>query len=195
MRNIHVFNYVTLDGFFAGPRGEIDWFKNIRRDDELDEYSHSQSRAGGTLIFGRTTYEMMKAYWPTKEAITLDPEMAKTMDESQKIVFSKTLSNVSESPTWKNVRLFHDITREGILDLKKHEKNDFVILGSGSVVQQFANLGLIDEYQLLVVPVVLGAGKNLFDNVTTTTLELLDARSFSNGIVMLKYKPLKKRTD
>ncbi|MCZ7385262.1 MAG: dihydrofolate reductase family protein [Candidatus Methanoperedens sp.] len=190
MRKISVFIHVTVDGFFAGPHDEIDWFKVIKKDDEYEVYTHEQSsRSGNTLIFGHTTYEMMKSYWPTPDAIKNDPGMARVMNNSTKIVFSKTLRNVEEGPNWKNIKLFHEIKPEEIIKLKKQEGEDFTILGSGSIVQQFANLGLIDEYHFVVVPIILGAGKSLFKDVKKMNLNLLGARAFKNGIVLLKYRP------
>ncbi len=190
MRKISVFIHVTVDGFFAGPNGEIDWFKVIRKADEWEKYTHEQSaRSGNTLIFGHTTYEMMKSYWPTPDAIKNDPGMAGVVNNSPKIVFSKTLQNAEEGPNWKNIKLFHEIKTEEITRLKEQEGENFTILGSGSLVQQFANLGLIDEYQLVVVPIILGAGKSLFKDVKTMNLKLLGSRAFKNGIVLLKYRP------
>jgi dihydrofolate reductase len=192
MRKISVFNHVTVDGFFAGPHGEIDWFKVIKKDDEWDKYTHEQSsRSGNTLIFGHTTYEMMKSYWPTPDAIKNDPDMAKVVNHSQKIVFSKTLQNVEEGANWKKIKLFHEINPEEIIRLKKQEGEDFTILGSGSIVQQFANLGLIDEYHLVIVPVILGAGKSLFKDVKKMNMKLLEAKEFKNGIVLLRYQPIR----
>jgi len=191
MRKITVFNHVTVDGFFAGPHGEIDWFKVIKKDDEWDKYTHQQSKSGSTLIFGHTTYEMMKSYWPTPDAIKNDPGMARVVNNSQKIVFSKRLQNVEDKPNWKNIKLFHEIELEEIIKLKEQEGEDFTILGSGTIVQQFANLGLIDEYQLVMVPVILGAGKLLFKDVKKMNLKLLEARVFKNGIVLLRYQPIR----
>jgi dihydrofolate reductase len=111
--------------------------------------------------------------------------MAKVMDHSPKVVFSKSLKKVEEGPNWKNIRLVHDIDRKQILKMK--EKDDFTILGSGSIVQQFANLGLIDTYQLLVVPIVLGQGKPLFKDVKQTDLKLVEEKSFRNGVVAVRY--------
>ena len=187
MTTINVFDHITLDGHYAGPNGEIDWFKSIKKNAALDKYLKGQATGGGSLMMGRTTYQMMESYWPTPEAIKTDPNMAKVMDHSPKIVFSKSLKKVEEGPNWKNIRLVHDIDRKQILELKK--KDDFTILGSGSIVQQLANLGLIDTYQLLIVPIVLGAGKPLFKGVRTTELKLLESKSFDNGIVIAKYKP------
>jgi len=190
MRKISVFIHVTVDGFFAGPHGEIDWFKVIKKDDEWEKYTHEQSSgSGNTLIFGHTTYEMMKSYWPTPDAIKNDPGMAKAVNNSPKIVFSRALQNVKEEPNWKNIKIFHEIKPEEIIKLKIEAVADFTILGSGSIVQQFANLGLIDEYHLVVFPIILGAGKSLFKDVKKMNLKLIEAKTFKNGIVLLIYRP------
>lgn len=191
MRRISVFNNVSVDGFFAGPRGEIDWFKVIRADTEYDAFTRRNSQSGGVLMLGHTTYEMMKAFWPTPDALNNSPDMAAVMNHSQKIVYSRTLLSVEEGPHWKNITLFQEIRPEEIIKLKEQEGNDITILGSGTVVQQLADLGLIDEYALVVVPVVLGAGKPLFKDVKNTNLKLLEAKSFKNGIVWLRYEPIK----
>lgn len=186
MKTISVFNHVSLDGYFAGPNGESDWFHETGKDDEYETYIHQQSTAGNTLLFGRTTYEMMKSYWPTPDAIKTDPAMAEVMNDSPKIVFSKTLPGVEEGPHWKNVTLRREIDRDEIVELKK--KTDVTILGSGSIVRQLTNLGLIDEYHLVVVPVVLGSGKSLFEDVRMTKLKLEDSRKFANGLVVLVHR-------
>ena len=190
MRRIVVFNNVTVDGFFAGPHGEIEWFK-VNHDPEFDEFSRDQSKTGDALILGRTTYEMMESYWPTPEAIKSNPAMAGVMKDIQKIVFSRTLRAVDERSNWRNVRLLHEIKSEEILKLKEQKGRDIAILGSGSIVQQLTNLGLIDEYNLVVHPVVLGAGKSLFAGVETKNLRLIKTRAFKNGIVLLCYHPAK----
>ncbi|MGE5277073.1 MAG: dihydrofolate reductase family protein [Acidobacteriota bacterium] len=192
MGTLGVFNHVTVDGFFAGPRGEIDWFKAIRRDDEYEAYTHQDAQSGATLVFGRTTYQMMKSYWPTPAAIEADPGMARVVSASPKIVFSKTLPGVEEEPNWKNVTLLRDIERTDMLERKKKAGAGLVILGSGTIVQRLANLGLIDQYQLVIVPIVLGAGKPLFEGLEETSLELVDSRAFKNGIAVLTYRPASK---
>ncbi len=187
MKKITMFNHITVDGFFAGSNGEIDWFKVIKQDDEWEEYTHKQASSGNsTLIFGHTTYEMMKSYWPTQDAIKNDPEMAKKVNSSRKIVFSKTLKNVKDSSTWQNITLLNEINPDAIIKLKN--EGDMTILGSGSIVQQFAKLGLIDEYSFVIVPIILGAGKSFFNDVKKMDLKLIEAKSFKNGIVLLKYQ-------
>lgn len=190
MNQISVFDHLSTDGLFAGPNGEIDWFKLIEKDEEYDKFIHEESKSGHTLIFGRKTYDMMKSYWPTQDAIKTDPNMARLMNTSRKIVFSKTLKSVEEGPNWKNIKLLRDIRPEEIIKLKENE--EMIILGSGTIVQQFSNLGLIDQYALAIVPVILGAGRPLFEDVRMTNLELLDTKSFRNGIVFVTYRHKRK---
>jgi dihydrofolate reductase len=187
MGKIGSFTHVSLDGYFAGPNGEIDWFKH--QDEEDREFSAKASKPSGTLIFGHTTYEMMAAYWPTPEAMKVNPDVAGVMNATPKIVFSRTMKPVKDGPVWKNVRVFPGIRREEILRLKEEAEGDFVILGSGSIVQQFIKLGLIDEFQLMVNPIILGAGKYLFRDVNRMNLELLETKTFRNGRVFLRYRP------
>jgi dihydrofolate reductase len=188
MGKIIAFTNVSVDGYFAGPNGEIDWFKP---DDEEDrEFAAEVAKSPGTLIFGRTTYEMMAGYWPMPDAIRDNPVMAGVMNRSPKIVFSRTMKPVKDGPVWKAVRVIPEIKREDVIRLKEESVGDFAILGSGSVVQQFARLGLIDEFQLMVNPVILGAGKYLFRDVNRMNLKLLETRPFRNGRVYLSYAPV-----
>jgi len=186
MGKIVSFTIVSVDGYFAGPDGEIDWFKG--HDEEDRQFSAEASGSGGTLIFGRTTYELMAGYWPTPEAIKNDPDTAEVMNSSPKIVFSRSMRPVQDGPVWRNTRVLREMKAEEIQKMK--EKGDYVILGSGSIVQQLANLGLIDEFQLMVQPVVLGAGRYLFRDVRRMNLKLLESRTFRNGKVFLKYGPV-----
>ena len=185
MRKIISFTHVSVDGYFAGPDGEIDWFKVSN--DEEKAFTHEAAKQSSTLIFGHTTYEMMAGFWPTPDAVRSDPVIAGVLNSAQKIVFSKILKPVKDGPVWKNVKVLHEIQQEEIAGLKEQAGGDFVILGSGTIVQQLANLGLIDEYQLIVHPVVLGAGRYLFKGVNRTNLKLLDIRTFRRGKVFLKY--------
>ncbi len=186
MNQISVFNHVTIDGFFAGPKGEIDWFQAVH-DDEWNRYAQEHADLSrNTLMFGHTTYRMMKSWWPTPAAMQMNPPMAEVMNNSPKIVFSKRLKSAKDEPNWKNIRVFPHIDLDEIRTLKR--KESITILGSGSIVQQLANLGLIDEYSLVVVPIILGRGKPLFKGVNITNLKLVEERSFRNGIVLLRYQ-------
>ncbi len=189
MGKISVFNHVSVDGFFAGTNGEIDWFKAITPDDEWYQYTHTQADTDSTLLFGRTTYEMMKSFWPTQAARDMDPGMAHSVNHSPKIVFSTTLTEVEESDNWQNIRHFQAIDPVQLRQLKQTE--EITILGSGSIIRQLATLGLIDHYTLVVVPVVLGKGKSLFEDLPLTHLSLAEARTFKNGLTLLEYDPVK----
>jgi hypothetical protein len=100
MTKVGVFVHITLDGFFAGPNGEIDWFKVIKKDPEWEKHTHQESQSGSTVLMGRTTYEMMRSFWPTPAGIASDPHMAKVMNESPKIVVSKSLPDVIWCLRW-----------------------------------------------------------------------------------------------
>jgi dihydrofolate reductase len=193
MGRLASFTHVSIDGFFAGPHGEIDWFKAVPKADDYEAYTHAQAGAGDTLLMGRTTYEQMKSYWPTPEAIKADPRMAEVVDESPKIVFSKSLKNAPEGPHWKNITLLHAIDSRDIQKRKEQAEGPLTILGSGSIVQQLSNLGLIDEYCLVLVPVVLAKGKPLFEGVEMKELKLLESRTFENGLNVMRFEPRKKR--
>src|SRR6266513_2075960 len=127
MGRLTAFVHMTIDGFFAGPNGEIDWFKSIQKSDDYDAYTHEETGSGGTLVFGRTTYEMMKSYWPTREAIQQDPRMAEVVDHSPKIVFSKTLKDAAEGPNWKNVTILNEIQPEPVRKRKEQSSGDLTI--------------------------------------------------------------------
>ena len=183
MRKIIVSNYVTLDGFFAGPNGEIDWFV---WDEETAEYSKGLLSSIDTILFGRVTYELMAGYWPTASPPAEDPVIIDAMNNLPKIVFSRTLEKVA----WKNSRLVKEITAEEISKLKQQHGKDLVIYGSGSIVSTLTQLGLIDEYRIFVNPVVLGGGKPLFQDVKDRLkLKLLKTRTFHCGVVLLHYQP------
>lgn len=187
MRKIISFTLVSVDGYFAGPNGEIDWFKT--EDEENRDFSGEQSKSSSLLIFGRTTYELMAGFWPTPEAIKQNPVVADVMNNVRKVVFSKTMKPVKDGPVWKNVTVLREINPQEIRKWKEQGEGGIAILGSGTIVRQFANLGLIDEYGLMVTPIILGAGKYLFKDVKRMNLDLINTRTFRNGRVLLTYKP------
>ncbi len=152
MRKLTVFNLVSLDGYIAGEKGDISWH---HVDDEFQELAIRASNSGNTLLFGRVTYELMAGFWPTEEAIKRDPIVAAGMNRSEKIVFSKTLKKAD----WSNTRLVKDDMLAEVRKLKQQAGKDLTVLGSGSVVSQLAQEGLIDEYNILVNPVALAREK------------------------------------
>src|SRR6516162_2618180 len=186
MRKIIVFNFVSVDGHFAGSEGEIDWHNY---DEEMGEYSLEQLKSLGALIFGKTTYELMASYWPTADGIESEPEVAEIMNTLPKIVFSGTLTDVEDGPVWKNVTVLHEIQPESVLTLKAQAGGDMALFGSGTIVQQLTNLGLIDEYRLVINPLILGDGKPLWRDIQQTRkLRLIRTRVFQNGNVLLCYQ-------
>ena len=189
MRKLVVFNLVSVDGFFAGSKGDIDWHNY---DAEMGAYSLQQMKSLGALMFGRTTYELMARYWPTPEGMKSEPEVARILNSIPKIVFSKTLKPVNDGPVWKNVRILHEIKPEEIVKMKEQQGGDIAIFGSGTISQQLTNLGLIDEYRLIVNPIILGSGKPLFSGVNgSQRLRLQSTKLFKNGNVLLCYEPVR----
>ena len=186
MRKIIVSEYVTLDGFFAGPKGEIDWFV---WDEETAQYARDLANSIDAILFGRVTYELMANYWPTPAPAAEEPVITNFMNNTPKIVFSKTL----EKAAWKNTIVIKEIKKEEILKMKQQPGKNMVIYGSGSIVSTFTELGLIDEYHIFVNPVVLGNGKPLFKDLKDRiNLKLLKTKTFSSGNVLLIYQPTKK---
>ena len=173
---------VSVDGFFAGTDGNINWH-NVDR--EFNQFAEKQTNEFGMLIFGRVTYDLMSSYWPTETSIKDDPIVAGLMNNTPKIVFSKNLSHAE----WNNTKVINDIKKLEIGKLKNSKKRQkpIAIFGSGQIVQEFAKLGLVDEYRLMINPVALGAGKSLFKE--HSKLKLLSTKEFKNGNVLLYYEP------
>jgi dihydrofolate reductase len=187
MRKLVVFNSVSLDGYFVDRAGDMSWAHNPNRDEEWEAFGAANASAGGLLVFGRITYELMQSYWPTPGAVRNDPLMAERMNNLPKVVFSRTLNEVS----WNNTKLVKDGLEAEIRSLKIEPGPDIAILGSGSIVLQLTRAGLIDEYQFVVVPVVLGAGRTMFDGLKEKlTLKRTKTRTFGNGNVLLCYEPV-----
>ena len=183
MGKLTVFNFVTLNGYFKGPGGDLSWHKH---EGEESEYASEGLQSGSILLFGRITYEMMAGWWPTPEAIKTNPEIANGMNDAEKIVFSRTLKKAG----WNNTRLVKDNLTEEIKKLKQLPGRPVTLLGSGSILTQLAEQGLIDEYQIMVDPVALGDGTPIFKNIRhQLDLKLISTRTFKSGVVLLCYKP------
>lgn len=184
MGKVILFNLTTLDGFFEGPKREIDWH---HVDEEFNEFAIEQLNTVDTLLFGRVTYEMMASYWPTPQAITNDPIIAHKMNSLPKMVFSKTLSHVE----WRNTKLIKDHFIEEVYKLKKQTGKDNFIFGSSDLAVSFIPHGLIDEYRIMINPIFLGAGKPLLMGIQNRIeLKLIKSRSFKSGNVLIYYEPV-----
>lgn len=172
---------MTLDGFCDHTA--------VIADDEMHEHYNELLRNVDTMLFGRTTYQLMESYWPT---IVNDPtgnkpedEFAVLIDNIQKIVYSRTLKTVD----WKNTTLKHEINTKEILELKQQPGKDMLV-GSPSLIVAFTQLGLIDEYQLNINPIIVGSGLVLFKNIKDRIdLKLLKTKTFGCGAIVLYYGP------
>lgn len=195
MRRLMMFNRVTADGYFASTEGNLDW---AVPDDDLDRAAVDAMPGGDTILFGRVTYDNFESFWPKvvkSPSEASDPHlprsaspamhaMAKWIDEATKIVFSRTRKEV----TWRNSRLFHEFDPREIENLKNQPGKDMIIFGSGTIVSELTTHGLIDEYQFVVTPILLGAGRQLFGALAKRTkLDLAEVKQYRSGNVVLRY--------
>ena len=189
-----MFNRVSAEGYFTSADGKLDW---TVPDPTLDQSAASRLSQPGTMLFGRKTYEMFESFWPkiTGDAPTAPnphapgmsremKQMADWINAATKLVFSRTKKSV----TWNNSRLFHEFDPKEIAALKNQPGPDIMIFGSGSIVSQLTEHGLIDEYEFVISPLLLGTGRTPVAGVPgRTKLELLEAKPFPAGNVMLRY--------
>lgn len=185
MRKLIVFNHVSLDGYFVDVNGDMSWAKADHQDAEWNAFVAENASGGGVLVFGRITYELMAGFWPTPFAIENMPIVAEGMNSMPKVVFSRTLDQAS----WNNTKLVKGDMAAEIRKMKKEPGEGMAIMGSGSIVSQLTQEGLIDEYQVVVNPVVLGKGRTMFEGVKEKlNLKLTKTRTFGNGNVYLCYE-------
>jgi dihydrofolate reductase len=187
MRMLSVFNQVSLDGYFRTKGGDVGWAHQLQGDDaEFKEFISGNASGDGALVFGRKTYEMMASFWPTPAAAEQFPAVAAGMNRMPKIVFSRTLKKAS----WDNTTLVKEDPVAEMRRLKSEPGGPMTILGSGSLVAPLARAGLIDDFQLLVFPIVLGEGVTMFDGIDKqVVLKLKSTRAFKNGVVSMVYAP------
>jgi dihydrofolate reductase len=181
VRKLIMWNLVTLDGFFEGPKAwEIDWHEYVWGE-ELEKFSIEQLKSIGMLLFGRLTYEGMAGHWTTAKGETAD-----FMNSIPKIVFSKTLDRAD----WNNTRLIKENAVEEIAKLKQEPGKDLFVLGSANLSATLTQHGLFDEYRLGLTPIVLGGGNPLFKpNPERMRMKLVEARPLKSGCVILFYRP------
>jgi len=192
MRKIIVSEFYTLDGFMSDPEDKMDWVLGSFND-EMGKYESELYDNADTLLLGKTTYKIFEGYWPQAPSNPAtsrgDIEMAHKINNITKIVFSHSMEGVE----WQNSKLLKDIDPEEIVKMKQGAGKNILVIGSASIVQQLTNLGLIDEYHLLLHPVVLGRGKPLFKDIRKKhDIKLFEAKTFSNGVVKLCYLGTKK---
>ncbi|MEO8433885.1 MAG: dihydrofolate reductase family protein [Pyrinomonadaceae bacterium] len=186
MRKLLVFNSVSADGYFTDKNSDMSWAH--KNDPEWDEFVAENSQSGGELLFGRITYEMMASFWPTPAAADLFPVLAEQMNKLPKVVFSRTRDKVS----WQNTRLLKGNLVDEVRQLKQEPGEHMVIMGSGSIISQLAGENLIDEYQMVVNPIVLGADRTMFEGFKgSLNLRRTTWRMFGNGNALICYEPVK----
>ena len=195
-RRIVTFDWLSADGYFAGPEGNLDW---VVPDSEQAAAAARDIAKFDTVLFGRQTYELFAAFWPQAavdaSGTVPDPHhpgrrssehaaVATALNSMTKLVFSRTLKDVN----WQNSRLVRELDPRQIETMKKQPGKDIIVFGSGSIVSQLTQNGLIDEYQFAVCPVFIGNGQPLLKNVTKRVrLKLLEAKPLPSGDVMLRY--------
>jgi len=192
MSKVVVFNSLTLDGVMQAPgrpdedrRGGFEhggWAQPYM-DAVMGEVAAQGMAEGGPILFGRRTYEDFFSYWPHQT----DNPFTEVLDNSQKYVASRTLH---EPLPWQNSTLLKDDVPQAVAELREQPGKDIVVLGSGDLLQSLIRHGLVDEYMLLIHPLVLGSGRRLFpDDGSFARLRLVDSVATTTGVIIATYKP------
>ena len=177
--------HISLDGFVAGPNGEMDW---IKVDQEIFDYVGKRINKGDTALYGRVTYQMMEDYWPAAgdkpTATKHDIEHSKWYNNVHKIVLSKTINEAELT----NTTIIGDNLSERIHEIKQQPGEEILLFGSPTATHSLIQLNLIDGYWLFVNPIVLGRGIPLFTDIKKKiNLKLLSTRQFTSGVTELNY--------
>jgi dihydrofolate reductase len=185
MRKIISFMHISLDGFVAGPNGEMNW---IKVDEEIFDHVGKRIGQGDTALYGRVTYQMMESYWPTAgdkpTASRHDIEHSKWYAKVHKLVLSKTMKGAALT----NTTIISDNLSNNINEIKKQDGADILLFGSPTATHALIQLGLIDGYWLFVNPIILGQGIPLFTGIKDKIkLKLLATRQFTSGVTELSY--------
>lgn len=190
MRKVIVSEFVTLDGVMEDPGGAEKferggWAFHFERGPEGDKFKFEEIMSSGALLLGRKTYEEFAAAWPSRTG-----EFADKMNDLPKYVVSTTL----EQPAWKNTHVIRgDVTKE-VSRLKELPGQDILVAGSAHLVQTLMRHDLVDEYRLMVYPVILGKGKRLFlEGDASLPMRLVEARPVGEGVLILVYHPMRNR--
>ena len=177
--------HISLDGFVAGPNGEMDW---IKIDDEIFDYVEKRIGESETALYGRVTYQMMESYWPNAadkpDASRHDINHSKWYKTAHKIVLSKTIEDTGLA----NTTIISDNIFDVLSKIKQQAGKEILLFGSPAATHSLIQLGLIDGYWLFVNPIILGRGIPLFIDITSQVkLKLLTTRQFTSGVTELNY--------
>lgn len=177
--------HISLDGFVAGPNGEMDW---IKVDEEIFDHVGKRIGEGDTALYGRVTYEMMESYWPTAAdkptATKHDIEHSKWYSKVHKVVLSKTMKDAGLT----NTKIISDNLSDSISEIRQGTGADILLFGSPTATHSLMQQDLIDGYWLFVNPVILGRGIPLFEGIKDKTkLKLLTTQQFTSGVTELNY--------
>jgi len=181
MRSLFSFMVISLDGYHADRDRGLAW---QTFGSEFADYSVEQLDEVDTLVFGRTTYEELAAYWTAQSGADFDTRIADRMNRLAKIVVSETLSSVS----WLDSRI-ELASIDDIAEIKARPGGDLAVLGSSTLTSNLLRAGLIDELRVMVSPIVLGDGLKLFEGAGTLQLERTRVREFNSGNTLLYYRP------
>lgn len=189
MRKLVVSEFVTLDGVMEDPGGSEKferggWAFQFERGPEGDKFKLDEVMAAGVLLLGRVTYEGFAAAWPSRTG-----EFADKMNNMPKVVVSTTL----REGKWKNTKLVKSKVVEEITKLKAESGGDILVAGSCQLVDALLQNGLVDEFRLMVYPVILGKGKRLFKEGNETPLKLIESKLFGSGVVLLRHQPAQRQ--
>ena len=197
MREIVVFDRVSADGYYAASDGNLNW---AVPESELDKGAAGGLTGAGTMLFGRRTYDLFESFWPkaaSEGETAQDPHapgrrnpemhaMAVWINESEKIVYSRTRQSV----TWRNSRLIPEFDPREVAAMKAQPGRAIMVFGSGTIASLLTEHDLVDEYQLIVNPVLLGGGQSLLRGVSKArTLDLIESTTYPSGNVKLRYRP------
>lgn len=194
-RRIVMFNQLSADGFFSDPDGGLDW---VVSDPEIHARAVESMPESDTILFGRHTYQQFASFWPQALANLDSPgphgadrrdpafaAMARWLNDTKKLVYSTSLTRAD----WHNTEIIPELKPEAVAKLKQKPGKNLLIFGSGSLVSQLSEHGLVDEYRFVICPVLLGEGRTLLGDLPDRiSLELVEARPFRTGNVLLTYR-------
>lgn len=179
MGKLNSFTFITLDGYYKNAFDNTSWHQHS---EEAAKFSEESLASGNTLLFGRKTYEMMAGFWPSPMAKELFPKVAESMNQADKLVISNSLSQTN----WENSQLLPNDWLEEIE--KRKENTNITLLGSGSILKQLAEADLIDQFQFLIDPIVIGNGSSIFKDIMNPIhFNLLDSKIFRDGSILITY--------